>query len=243
MKLSTNTCSSSIVLFLSLGVNFANTVSARNSVRGLGIVAPQADPPAIEPAAVSCLPVVCGIGTWSAFCNHLQTTLDSGGDFESAMGSYTFTATELQAVNNGGPDPIMPPLDDFDGPGRGNSTSSSRDDKDGGDDGDDDDDDDDDDNKGPSKTSPSPADGTTSVSISGSASESAGPPAGPSATADGPPSVSISDSSSSSEDGPPAGPSASAADGPPSVSISSSSSSSEDGPPAGPSASAAADMP
>merc|ERR1712238_73463 len=94
-------CSSSVVLFLSLGFNVANTVSA-NSIRGLkeddGADA-DAVAPATEPDA--CL-TDCGTGQWSTLCTHLQTSLATGIDFDTAMEDYSFTAMELDAMDMDG---------------------------------------------------------------------------------------------------------------------------------------------
>jgi len=105
MKFSTSnhSSSSSVVLFLSLGFQFANTVSAKSSIRGLqiGDVAVTATgvalpPPATTPEPDACV-TDCGIGPWSTL--HLQTSLSTGIDFDTAMGEYSFTDMELEMLD------------------------------------------------------------------------------------------------------------------------------------------------
>merc|ERR1712238_403425 len=188
---------SSVVLFLSLGFNVGPNTASAKSIRGL---ADSLVLGATEPAD-ACV-IDCGKGLYHDLCIHLQTSLSAGIDFGTAMGDYSFTDMELEAMDDGsnstlvemgpppsgpsGPDPAAPAKTE---PDRKTPTGASADSPD-------------DPPTGPSDSSPdSPDDPPTGPSDSSPDSPD-GPPTGP------------SDSSPDSPDDPPPGPSDSSPDSP-----------------------------
>merc|ERR1712161_87925 len=100
-----------LVLFLSVGFNVGPNTASAKSIRGL---ADSLVLGATEPAD-ACV-IDCGKGLYMDLCIHLQTSLSAGIDFDTAMGDYSFTDMELDAMDGGsnstalemGPPPVGP---------------------------------------------------------------------------------------------------------------------------------------
>merc|ERR1712161_154773 len=177
-----------LVLFLSVGFNVGPNTASAKSIRGL---ADSLVLGATEPAD-ACV-IDCGKGLYMDLCIHLQTSLSAGIDFDTAMGDYSFTDMELDAMDGGsnsttlemgpppagpsGPDPAAPAKTEPDRKTPTGQSADSPDDKPGS----------------PSDSSPDSPTGPSGSSDSSPDSPD-DPPTGP------------SDSSPDSPDDPPTGP-------------------------------------